>query len=93
MKQRVAGEYTVWLRENNVYEAKRYKETFEKRWPSFGDSLDQMEFSTNFLVSEMDAQSIKSIEKFSAAAASKLFDQEIRQVVSYLSLFAVLVLA
>lgn len=77
---RVAGEYTAWLRESNVYEAKRYKETFEKRWPSFGDSPDQMEFSTNFPVSEMGAQSIKSIEKFSAAAASKLFDQEIRRV-------------
>ena len=84
MKQRVAGEYTAWLGENNAHEAKRYKETFEKRWPSFVDSLDRMEFSTNFVVGEVDAQSISSIEKFSATAASKLFDQEIREVVSYL---------
>lgn len=77
---RVAAEYSAWLRENNAYEATRYKETFEKRWPSFVDSLNQTELDTTFLVREVDAHSIKSIEKFSATAASKVFDQEIRQV-------------
>ena len=81
MKQRILGEYTSWLKENNIREGMQYKETFEKRWPLLVDS-HEVEFTTNYLSREVDIQSVRSIEKFSAAAASKWLDQEIREVVS-----------
>ena len=81
LKQRILGEYTSWLKENNIREGMQYKETFEKRWPLLVDS-HEVEFTTNYLSREVDIQSVRSIEKFSAAAASKWLDQEIREVVS-----------
>ncbi|CAO2824213.1 unnamed protein product [Amaranthus hypochondriacus] len=77
--QRILGEYTSWLKENNIREGTQYKETFEKRWPLLVES-HEVEFTTNYLSREVDIQSVRSIEKFSAAAASKWFDQEIREV-------------
>lgn len=78
--QKILGEYTSWLRENNIREGIQYKETFEKRWPLLVESRNIVDFTTNLSVREVDTQSVSSIEKFSATAASKLFDQEVRQV-------------
>lgn len=64
----------------------RYKETFAKRWPLLVDSHNQADFTTNLqnclAPREVDTQSLISTGKFSATTASKLFEQEIRQVVS-----------
>lgn len=82
--QRILGEYTSWLRENNIREGMRYKETFAKRWPLLVDSHNQADFTTNLqnclAPREVDTQSLISTGKFSATTASKLFEQEIRQV-------------
>uniref|UniRef100_A0A803NAU9 Uncharacterized protein n=1 Tax=Chenopodium quinoa TaxID=63459 RepID=A0A803NAU9_CHEQI len=78
--QRILREYTSWLRENNMHEGMQYKETFEKRWSVLFDSHHEGDFTSNLLLREVDTQSLKSIEKFSGTAASKLFDQEVRQV-------------
>ncbi|XP_021727880.1 probable transmembrane GTPase FZO-like, chloroplastic isoform X2 [Chenopodium quinoa] len=78
--QRILREYMSWLRENNMREGMQYKETFEKRWSVLFDKHHKGDFTSNLLLREVDTQSLKSIEKFSGTAASKLFDQEVRQV-------------
>ncbi|KAH9617553.1 hypothetical protein KSS87_007130 [Heliosperma pusillum] len=77
---RLLVDYTAWLKEEYSEEVARYKETLEKRWPSVVDSLKQTEYTIKYPLKENDWRSIKSIEKFSGTTASKLFDQEIRQV-------------
>ncbi|KAK9733519.1 hypothetical protein RND81_04G072700 [Saponaria officinalis] len=89
--QRLLVDYTAWLNENYAQEVKRYKETLEKRWPSTVDPLNQMAYTSSYLLNEVDGQSVKSIEKFSGTTASRLFDQEIRQV--FLGAFGGLVAA
>ncbi|XP_074312148.1 putative transmembrane GTPase FZO-like, chloroplastic isoform X2 [Silene latifolia] len=77
---RLLVDYTAWLKEKYSEEVARYKETLERRWPSVVDSLKQTEYTIKYPLKEDDWQSIKSIEKFSGTTASRLFDQEIRQV-------------
>lgn len=79
--QKLLGEYVIWLQSNNVREGKLYKESFAKRWPSLISPNAQMHLETYELVKQVDL-SLKVIENFSAGAASKLFEQEIREVVS-----------
>ncbi|KAL2900658.1 putative transmembrane GTPase FZO-like chloroplastic [Bienertia sinuspersici] len=78
--QNILQEYTSWLIENSICEGKQYKETFEKRWPLLVNSHSELGFNTSHMLKEVDVQSVKSLRKFSATAASKLFDQEIRDV-------------
>ncbi|KAF2314881.1 hypothetical protein GH714_037039 [Hevea brasiliensis] len=78
-------EYASWLKSNSAREAKLYKESFEKRWPSFIISNTQMHLETYELLEKVDDLSLKVIESFSAGAASKLFEEEIREV--YLGTF------
>lgn len=58
-------------------------ESFEKRWPSLVDEQKQVQLRTGDLLARNYEQSIKVIENFSAATASKLFEQEIREIVSF----------
>ncbi|KAD6120139.1 hypothetical protein R6Q59_026156 [Mikania micrantha] len=78
--QRFLGEYVTWLQSNNAREVKHYEETFEKNWASFIDSRNRFMSETRKLVEKKNDFSIKVVEDFSAAAASKLFEQEIREV-------------
>ena len=59
-----------------------YKESFEKRWPSLVDPQKQSNLETDELLTRKYEVCVKVIENFSAPAASKVFDQEIREVVS-----------
>ncbi|GAB2293631.1 hypothetical protein Dimus_027844 [Dionaea muscipula] len=77
--QMLLRDYSCWLRESNAREARRYKESFEKRWASSVDSLNQVKTESHESLMEVDDLSLKSIEKYSAASASKLFDLEIRE--------------
>ncbi|GMH02685.1 hypothetical protein Nepgr_004524 [Nepenthes gracilis] len=77
--QKLLGEYSAWLRTSTTCEAKQYKESLKKRWPSFFDAVKAIELESNALI-KVDDLSLKSIEKYNATAASKLFDQEIREV-------------
>lgn len=81
--QRLLGEYVVWLKSNNACEVKVYEETFEKKWASFMVSGNRFMSETHKLAEKENESSIKVVEDFSAAAASKLFEQEIREVVSF----------
>ncbi|KAF2325170.1 hypothetical protein GH714_024821 [Hevea brasiliensis] len=78
-------EYALWLKSNSSREGKLYQESFEKRWPSFVNSNTQMHLETYELLEKVDDASLKVIENFSAGAASKLFEQEIREL--YLGTF------
>ncbi|TXG63641.1 hypothetical protein EZV62_010635 [Acer yangbiense] len=73
-------EYVTWLKSNNARERRRYKESFEKRWPSFVYPKTQVHSESNELVEKVDEFSLRVIEQLSASATSKLFEQEIREV-------------
>ncbi|XP_057484271.1 probable transmembrane GTPase FZO-like, chloroplastic isoform X1 [Actinidia eriantha] len=83
--QKLLGEYTTWLQSSNAHEGMLYKESFEKRWPSLVDLQKQGKLETVELLTRKYEACVKVIENFSAPAASKVFDQEIREV--FLSTF------
>lgn len=71
----------MWLESSNTREGNLYKESFEKRWPSVLLSI-QSQLDASELLRTKHEQGGAVIRDFSAAAASKLFEQEIREVVS-----------
>ncbi|KAK6164699.1 hypothetical protein DH2020_001563 [Rehmannia glutinosa] len=77
--QKLLGEYSMWLHSNNARKGNTYKELFEKRWPSVVPSI-QSQLVANELLSTKHEIGVTVIGEFSAAAASKLFEQEIREV-------------
>ncbi|KAL6564348.1 hypothetical protein OROMI_015798 [Orobanche minor] len=78
--QKLLGKYSMWLHLNNAREGSTYKELFEKRWPLVVPSiLSQLE--ANELLRTKHDLSVTVIEDFSSAAASKLFEKEIREIV------------
>ncbi|KAL8167711.1 hypothetical protein V2J09_009210 [Rumex salicifolius] len=78
--QRLLGEYSNWLQENNIREGRQFKETFEKKWSSFIEPDLKVNPASSRLPTEVDVLSIKAIQNFKADDASKLFDQEVREV-------------
>ena len=80
--QNLLGEYVTWLQSNNAREGRLYKESFEKRWPSLAYSEKQYRLETFELLRKLDQLSLRVIENFSANAASKLFEREVREAVS-----------
>ncbi|KAF5744198.1 FZO-like [Tripterygium wilfordii] len=80
--RKLVGEYVLWLQTNNAREGRLYKESFENRWPSFVHPSTAMHLETYELLKKVDELSLRVIDKLSALAASKLFDQNIRDVFS-----------
>lgn len=72
----------TWLQSSNAREGRVYKEALEQRWSSFVDP-HQVQLQKTDILGERCELSIKVLEDFSVTAASKLFEQEIREVVSY----------
>ncbi|XP_022758214.1 probable transmembrane GTPase FZO-like, chloroplastic isoform X2 [Durio zibethinus] len=77
--QNLLGDYVTWLQSNNAREGRLYEESFEKRWPSLAYSDKQYHLETYELLRKLDQLSLRVIENFSANAASKLFEQEVRE--------------
>lgn len=78
--QTLLAEYATWLSSNNARKANMYKESFEKRWPGVVQpDQSHMEAASTLVRTNQDS-SVTVIGGFSAAAASKLFEQEIREV-------------
>ncbi|KAL0435746.1 UNVERIFIED_CONTAM: putative transmembrane GTPase FZO-like, chloroplastic [Sesamum radiatum] len=77
--QKLLREYAMWLESNNARKGNMYKDSFEKRWPSVVPSI-QSQSEASLVLRTKHELGITVIEDFSAAAASKLFDQEIREV-------------
>ncbi|KAL3827931.1 hypothetical protein ACJIZ3_016733 [Penstemon smallii] len=77
--QKLLGEYTIWLETNNARKGNIYKESFERKCPSLVPST-QSQLKASELIRTKHELGIKVIRDFSASAASKLFEQEIREV-------------
>ncbi|XP_057966566.1 probable transmembrane GTPase FZO-like, chloroplastic isoform X6 [Malania oleifera] len=75
--RRLLGEYVSWLQSHSAREKRLYEESFEKRWPSFVYPHNQGHLGTCDI--RNNELSLKVIENFSVSAASKLFEQEIRE--------------
>ena len=58
-----------------------YQESLEKLWPSIVFPTTEMPSETYELLKKVDDLSLKVIKNFSPSAASKLFNQEIREAV------------
>ncbi|XP_060181363.1 probable transmembrane GTPase FZO-like, chloroplastic isoform X1 [Lycium barbarum] len=78
--QNLLGEYTKWLQSKRDQEVQFYKLSFEKRWTPLVNPSDQIELGTTGVLERKSEVSIRVIEDFSAAAASKLFERDIREV-------------
>ncbi|PIN25851.1 hypothetical protein CDL12_01403 [Handroanthus impetiginosus] len=76
--QKLLGKYATWLQSNNARKGNMYKESFEKRWPSVVPSI-QSQLEASELLRTKHELVVTVIGEFSAAAASKLFEQEIRE--------------
>lgn len=72
----------IWLQSDNVREGRMYSNTFEKRLPSFVYPHGQVNLERFESLEKVNKHSLKVIEDFSTNAASKLFEQEIREAVS-----------
>ena len=57
-------------------------ESFKKKWPSIVNTENLVELETDNFLGRKYELSREAIESFNAAAASKLFDQEVREAVS-----------
>lgn len=80
--QKILGEYKSWLCSKNTQQGRSYKESFEKRWSSLIHENSQMSVETYELLKKGDEAGYKVIENFSSSAASKSFEQEVRDTVS-----------
>ncbi|KAL3328461.1 hypothetical protein AABB24_035876 [Solanum stoloniferum] len=78
--QNLLGEYTKWLQSKRDQEVQFYKQSFEKRWTSLVNPFDQIELGTTGVLDRKSEVTISVIEDFSAAAASKLLERDIREV-------------
>ncbi|XP_068658902.1 probable transmembrane GTPase FZO-like, chloroplastic isoform X2 [Aristolochia californica] len=78
--RRLLQEYLTWLESSNNREGRRYQESFTKRWATSLNS-QKVVTSESYELRGGDGLSLKVLEDFSADAAARLFEQEIREVV------------
>lgn len=93
--QRVLGEYSRWLLSTNAHEGKGFMEQFDKQWHVLidqekpensmlvgeGKELSRNTMENYGLLGNGDEISVRVMENFSANAAARLFEQEIREAV------------
>ncbi|KAL6842205.1 hypothetical protein ACP4OV_027968 [Aristida adscensionis] len=73
-------EYSAWLSSSNNREANLYLDYFLERWDALVAQEDRVLLDPNRIVNEGEKLSIKALEDFNATAASKVFEEEIREV-------------
>ena len=78
------SEYSKWLSSSNTREANLYLECFHERWNSLVSQEESVSSDRTELVNEGEKLSIKALDGFSATAAAKVFEEEIREVVCLL---------
>lgn len=71
----------AWLQSNADREEIFYRDSFQKRWPSLVDAEKQIQADASKLLGRKYVQSSHAMGDFSPTAASKLFEQEIREAV------------
>ncbi|XP_062231289.1 probable transmembrane GTPase FZO-like, chloroplastic [Phragmites australis] len=74
------GEYSTWLSSSNTREANLYLECFHERWDSLVAQEQRVLLDPNGLANEGEKLSIKALDGFSASAAAKVFEEEVREV-------------
>ncbi|ONK67439.1 uncharacterized protein A4U43_C05F50 [Asparagus officinalis] len=79
--QRLLGEYSRWLLSNNAHEGQVFIELFNERWHSLVNKEENLQLENYGLLGKGEEFSTRVMENFSASAAAKLFEQEIREVV------------
>lgn len=71
----------MWLQSQTAKEGKLYIEFFDQKWQAFINEMNCVHLDTYLILDKGDEQSIKVVENFSASAAARLFEQEIREAV------------
>ncbi|KAK7345901.1 hypothetical protein VNO77_16517 [Canavalia gladiata] len=79
--QKILEEYEKWLHSKNTQQGRLYKESLEKRWPSLIHENSETNFETHQLLKKVDQAGSQVIENFSSSAASKSFEQEVREMI------------
>ncbi|KAI5018519.1 hypothetical protein ZWY2020_043407 [Hordeum vulgare] len=74
------SEYSKWLSSSNTCEANLYLECFHERWDSLVSQEERVSSDPTELVNEGEKLSINALDGFSATAAAKVFEEEIREV-------------
>ncbi|XP_019188633.1 PREDICTED: probable transmembrane GTPase FZO-like, chloroplastic [Ipomoea nil] len=77
--EKLLSEYMAWLQSNADSEEIFYRDSFQKRWPSLVDAEKQIQADTSKLLGRKYELSSRVMADFSPMAASKLFEQEIRE--------------
>ncbi|XP_031122217.1 probable transmembrane GTPase FZO-like, chloroplastic [Ipomoea triloba] len=77
--EKLLSEYMAWLQSNADREEIFYRDSFQKRWPSLVDAEKQIQADASKLLGRKYVQSSHAMGDFSPTAASKLFEQEIRE--------------
>ncbi len=75
------SEYSTWLSSTNVREANIYVDCFHERWGALVAQEQRIPPEKNELVNEEEKLCVKALDGFSASAAAKVFEEEIREVV------------
>ncbi|KAL5229956.1 hypothetical protein ABZP36_028732 [Zizania latifolia] len=75
------SEYSTWLSSTNIREASIYVECFDERWGTLVSQEQKVTPEQNKVVNEGEKLCIKALDDFSASAAAKVFEEEIREVV------------
>ncbi|XP_073315343.1 probable transmembrane GTPase FZO-like, chloroplastic [Primulina huaijiensis] len=78
--QKLLEEYVTWLQSSKAGKGKFYKESFEKRWPLLNVPSIHSQLEASELLSTKHELGRRVMEDFSGAAASKLLEQEMREV-------------
>ncbi|KAJ6797597.1 putative transmembrane GTPase FZO-like, chloroplastic [Iris pallida] len=79
--QRLLGEYSMWLQSKNGQQRKLLSDRFYEQFNSLIGIEDKVQLGTNEFLGKGEELSIRVVENFGASAASRLFEQEIREVV------------
>uniref|UniRef100_A0A0D3G777 G domain-containing protein n=1 Tax=Oryza barthii TaxID=65489 RepID=A0A0D3G777_9ORYZ len=74
------SEYSTWLSSTNVREANIYVDCFHERWGALVAQEQRIPPEKNELVNEEEKLCVKALDGFSASAAAKVFEEEIREV-------------
>lgn len=79
--QRLLWEYSKWLQSKIAHEGKQYMDCFNKKSQALSNIKEMGHSEPYGLLGDGEELGMKVIESFSASAAARLFEQEVREVV------------
>ncbi|KAM7253750.1 hypothetical protein ACFE04_031432 [Oxalis oulophora] len=78
--ERLLGDYVMWLQAKIGREGKLFQESFDNKWPEVNRPSTRVQIETYELLNSVDKLTLKVIGNLNASAASKQFEQEVREV-------------